>query len=207
MTSPTPLRVLALVCTLSPSPKPSSSQLLAEQVLAGFAEQGATTSLVRVVDLDVKPGVETDMGEGDAWPALRAQLLDADVLLVATPIWLGQASSVCHRVLERLDAEISETDDEGRPSMAGKVGALAVVGNEDGAHKVTADVFQGLSDVGFTIPAQAVTYWHGPSMGRVDYLDLDETPETTAGTTATLVANTVHLARLLQASNYPAPTS
>lgn len=198
------LSVLALVCTLTPSPAPSSSQLLAEQVLEGFAASGATTELVRVVDLDVKPGVETDMGAGDAWPGLRAKLLAADVLLVSTPIWLGQASSVAHRVLERLDAEISETDDQGRPSMYGKVGCLAVVGNEDGAHKVTADVFQALCDTGFTLPAQATTYWHGPAMGSTDYKDLDEVPEVTAGATASLVANTVHLARLLKAANYPA---
>lgn len=196
--------VIALVCTLTPSPDSSSSQLLAEQVLAGFADKGCTTSLVRVVDHDVKPGVKKDMGAGDAWPAIREQILSADVLLVATPIWMGQQSSVCKRVLERLDAELSEKDAEGRLLTYGKVACLAVVGNEDGAHFVTAEVFQALNDVGFTVPAAAVTYWHGPAMGRVDYQDLDETPEVTAGTTTTLVANTLHLAELLKDNPYPA---
>ena len=196
--------VTALVCTLTPSPAPSSSQLLAEQVLAGFADRGCDTHLVRVVDHDVKPGVQKDMGEGDAWPALRARVLASEVLLISTPIWMGQMSSVCKRVLERLDAELSEKDDEGRLLTYGKVAALAVVGNEDGAHAVTAEVFQALNDVGFTQPAAAVTYWHGPAMGSVDYQDLDETPEETAGTTRTLVANTLHLAELLAREPYPA---
>ncbi len=199
-----PLSVLALVCTLSPSPKPSSSQLMAEQVLAGFTDKGCSTALVRLVDHDVKPGVETDMGDGDAWPAIRAQMLAADILLIATPTWMGQHSSVCMRVLERLDAELSEKDDEGRLLTYGKVAALAVVGNEDGAHHITADVFQALNDVGFTVPAAATTYWHGAAMEKTDYLELGSVPENTALTTKALVANAFHLATLLKGSNYPA---
>lgn len=198
------IAVLALVCTLSPSPKASSSQLLAEQVLSGFRDHGCTTSLVRLVDHDIKPGVETDMGDGDAWPAIRQQMLDADVLVIATPTWMGQHSSVCMRVLERLDAELSETDDQGRLLTYGKVAALAVVGNEDGAHHITADVFQALNDVGFTVPAAATTYWHGAAMEKTDYLDLDSVPEKTAETTKALVANAFHLATLLKGDNYPA---
>ncbi len=195
--------VTALVCTLTPSPADSSSQLLAEQVLAGFAEQGCDTSLFRVVDHDVKPGVQKDMGDGDEWPAIRAKVLASEILLIATPIWMGQMSSVCKRVLERLDAELSEKDDEGRLLTYGKVAALAVVGNEDGAHQVTAEVFQALNDVGFTQPAAAVTYWHGEAMGSTDYKDLDDVPEKTAGTTKTLVTNTLHLAELLAKDPYP----
>jgi hypothetical protein len=111
-------------------------------------------------------------------------------------------SSVAQRVLERLDGELSETDDSGRPVISGKVAAAAVVGNEDGAHKIIADLFQALDDVGFTIPAQAGTYWNDQAMGSTDYQELDETPEAVASTTATLAANTAHLARLLKASPY-----
>jgi multimeric flavodoxin WrbA len=92
---------------------------------------------VRVVDYDVKPGVELDMGDGDAWPAIRAQLIDADIVILSTPTWMGQQSSVRQRVLERLDAELSETGDNGQPSVAGKVAIAAVVGNEDGAHHIS----------------------------------------------------------------------
>ena len=199
----TPLRALALVCSLKPSPAPSSSELIARQVLAEMGKHGVTGNVVRVVDHDVKPGVEADMGDGDAWPAIREQLMAADILLISTPTWVGHMSSVAQRVLERLDAELSETDDSGRPLVTGKVAVTAVVGNEDGAHKITADLMQALDDVGFTIPAQGGTYWNDEAMGGRDYLDLEETPEAVASTNATLAENAAHLARALKASPYP----
>ena len=79
MTESTPLRALALVCSLKPSPAPSSSDVMARQVLDELAKHGVTGSVVRVVDHDVKPGVEVDMGEGDAWPAIREQMVSADI--------------------------------------------------------------------------------------------------------------------------------
>jgi multimeric flavodoxin WrbA len=197
-------RALALICTLKPSPGESSSQLIAEQALEQLAKHGVSGESARVVDYDVKPGVEKDMGEGDQWPTLRQKIVDADILLFATPTWVGHMSSVAQRVLERLDAELSETDDEGRPSMYGKVGIVAVVGNEDGAHKIAADSFQALNDIGLTIPAQGVTYWNAEAMTGQDYKDLDETPEAVASTTAKMAANAAHLAQLLQTSQYPA---
>ncbi len=199
---PVPLRALVLVCSLSPSPAPSSSEKLARQVLDEMAGHGVTGEVVRVVDHDVKPGVEVDMGDGDAWPAIREQLMAADILVVATPTWVGHMSSVAQRVLERLDGELSETDDSGRPLVTGKVAVTVVVGNEDGAHKITADLMQGLNDIGFTIPAQGGTYWNDVAMGGRDYLDLEETPEAVASTNATLAENAAHLARLLKAAPY-----
>ncbi|MGW4487412.1 flavodoxin family protein [Amycolatopsis sp. NPDC004368] len=198
------MRVLALVCTLKPSPATSSSDLIARQLLDLFAERGATGELVRVVDHDVKPGVEADLGDGDAWPELRRKIGDADILLIATPTWVGHMSSVAQRVLERLDAALSETDGEGRPAMYGKVAVAAVVGNEDGAHKIIADLFQALDDIGFSVPAQGATYWNGEAMKGGDYNDLPETPEAVASTNATLVRNAVHLATLLGKDQYPA---
>ncbi|MET3962436.1 multimeric flavodoxin WrbA [Marmoricola sp. OAE513] len=201
----TTLRALALVCTLKKGDEKSSSSLLAQQVLDELARHDCVGELVRVVDHDVAFGVTTDEGDGDGWPAIREKVLAADIVLVSTPIWMGQPASVAKVALERLDAELSETDDAGRPSMFGKVAGIAVVGNEDGAHHVTAEVAQALVDVGFTVPAQAVTYWVGEAMGSVDYQDLDEAPEKTAGTTRTLAANAAHLARLLRDANYPVP--
>lgn len=200
----TDLTCLVLICTLKASPAESSSELLGRQVLDAFAELGVSGSMERVVDHGVAFGVRTDEGGGDGWPALRGKMLDADVLVLVTPIWMGQPSSVCKVVLERLDAELSETDDEGRPLVFDKVAGVGVVGNEDGAHHVCAEVFQGLGDVGFTVPAQAATYWVGEAMQAVDYQDLEATPEKTAGTTQVLARNATHLAGLLKASPYPA---
>ncbi|HEV7656081.1 MAG TPA: NAD(P)H-dependent oxidoreductase [Mycobacteriales bacterium] len=203
MTTPTPLTAFALVCSLKPSPDRSSSELLATQVLDALAKHGVTGSLERVLDHDVKPGVEADMGAGDDWPALRERMLAADIFVLATPTWMGHMSSVAQRVLERLDAELSDTDDAGRLRTYGKVAVAAVVGNEDGAHKISADLFQGLNDVGFSLAPGAVTYWNGEAMNTVDYQDLDSTPEQVATTTASLAANAAHLARLLKADGYP----
>jgi multimeric flavodoxin WrbA len=199
----TTLRALVLCCSLSPSPAESSSELLGREVLAALADHDVEGELVRVVDHDVKLGVEVDMGDGDAWPAIRDKVLASSILVIATPIWMGQPSSVCKVVLERLDAELSYTDDEGRFLTFGKVAGVAVVGNEDGAHAVVADVFQALNDVGFTVPAGGSTYWVGEAMGKTDYKDAGPKPETTGAATKTLAANAAHLARLLQERPYP----
>ncbi len=198
-------RALVLVCTLKPSPAPSSSDLIGRQLLAALGEHGVTGDVVRVVDHDVRFGVSTDEGDGDQWPAIRERLLEADILVLATPIWLGQPASVCKVVLERLDAELAETDDAGRMSMSDKVALLGVVGNEDGAHHVVAECLQALNDVGFTVAASAGAYWVGEAMQGVDYRDHDETPEKTAAAISTAAANAAHLARLLRADGYPAP--
>ena len=200
------LRALALVCSLNPSPTESSSELLASQLLDALTEYGVTGDSIRAVDYDIKPGVALDMGEGDAWPAIRERVMSADILIVATPTWMGQPSSVCQRVLERLDAELSELseqDDAGRLLTYGKVAACVVVGNEDGAHHISAILYQVLSDVGFTIPAGGVTYWNGAAMHRTDYKDLDGIPDEVASTTKTLAAHSAHLARLLRSDGYP----
>lgn len=203
MIDASPLTALALNCTLTPSPAGSSTQLMADQVLAGLGKLGVVSSSVRLVDLDVRPGVVKDMGSGDAWPAVREQMLAADILVLATPTWMGHMSSVASRVMERLDAELSETDDDGRPLTFGKVALVAVVGNEDGAHKITADLFQGLNDIGFTVPAQGGVYWNGEAMTTTDFKDLDETPEAVTSAITTMTANAVHLATYLKDAPYP----
>ena len=197
------LKATALICTLSPSPKKSSSELMAKELLDEMTSYGVEAEIFRIADFTIKFGVEKDMGDNDQWPEIRASILDSDILVIATPIWMGQPSSVTKMVLERLDAELSEQDDEGRPSMYGKVAAVAIVGNEDGAHHVSAEIFQALSDVGFTIPAGGPTYWVGEAMGSVDYQDLDDKPEKTVATTKMLAANATHLAKLLKTANYP----
>lgn len=199
-----PLTALALVCSLKRSPAPSSSVLMAEHVCAALGDAGVSSETVRCVDHAILPGVQADMGDGDDWPRIRERLLAADILVLSTPVWVGHPSSIAQRVLERLDAELSTTDDAGRPVMVGKVAIVAVVGNEDGAHKVIADMFQGLNDIGFSIAAQGGTYWNGEAMQTKDYNDLDEVPEPVASTTAAAARNAAQLARLLRTQTYPA---
>ncbi|MCE5291942.1 MAG: NAD(P)H-dependent oxidoreductase [Nocardiaceae bacterium] len=199
------IKALALVCTLTRSPDPSSSDLIARQVLDELAKHDVVGRVIRVVDHNVEPGVSRRMSEKDGWPEILREVLAADIILISTPIWLGHMSSVAQRVLERLDAELSETRLDGSPTMFGKIGITAVVGNEDGAHKVTADLMQALNDVGVTVPAQGGTYWTGEAMQTTDYRELEKTPEKVASANAVVAANAAHLARLLRATPFSPP--
>jgi multimeric flavodoxin WrbA len=199
------LTAVAINCTLKRSGKDSSSTdtmigLIAEQLAKHDVTLAET---IRAADYNILPGVTSDEGEGDDWPDLRERILKADVLIFGTPIWLGQMSSIAKRVLERMDAFLSETDETGRMPSFSKLAVAAIVGNEDGAHRISADLFQALNDVGYTIPATAACYWVGEAMGSTDFQDLDETPEATFETARMLAANTAHLAGLLKAKPYP----
>ena len=201
----TTLRALVLNCTLKSGPEPSSTEALLGELAEQLRKQGVEIDgLVRVADHDVRPGVTSDEGDGDDWPDLRRRLLDADILVLGTPIWLGQPSSVCKRVLERMDAFLGEEDDQGRTVSFDRVAVVAVVGNEDGAHHVTAELYQALADVGFTIPAQGVTYWVGEAMGSTDYKDLDPSPRRSRRRRRLAARNAAHLAGLLAIDGYPA---
>lgn len=199
----TDLKALALVCSLKASPAESSSDLIARQILDELAGHGVTGETVRVADYDVRPGVDDDMGDGDQWPAILEKIRAADILVFSTPTWVGHMSSIAQRVLERLDAQLSATDDDGRPAMFGKVAVVSVVGNEDGAHKIIADVFGALNDIGFTIPGQGNTYWNDEAMGGRDYKDLDSVPDPVDSATHAAARNAAHLARLLSQNSFP----
>jgi multimeric flavodoxin WrbA len=169
-----------------------------------FRENDATVSkTVRVAALNIKPGVTSDEGEGDDWPALRKKILAHDIVIMGGPIWMGQISSIAKRVMERMDAFLSETDKQGRMPSYGKVAVAAIVGNEDGAHGSSAQIFQALNDVGWTIPAVAACYWVGEAMGSQDFKDLDATPEKVTQTAQMVASNAAHLAGLLKEQPYP----
>lgn len=199
----TELNAFALNCTLKPSPAASSTDRMIELISAELNDYGIETRAARVADHVIKPGVSSDEGDGDEWPDLRHAILDSRLFVLATPIWMGHPASNAQRVLERLDAFLGETDDAGRMVSTDRVAMVAVVGNEDGAHHVGAQLFQGLNDVGFTLAAGAMTYWVGEAMHKIDFKDLDQVPEEVAATTATMVRNAVHLARQLDARPYP----
>ncbi len=200
------LIAFALNCSLKPSDdkEESSTDKLLSDLIAALGEHGVTAEKpIRALDHDIKPGVLSDMGKGDGWPKLREKILAADIFILGLPIWMGQPSSVAKRVLERLDAFLSETDDKGRMPSAGKVALVAVVGNEDGAHHCHAACFQSLNDVGFTIPANGGVYWVGQAMGDVNYVDLPGTPQAVVDMLKMAASNAAHLAGALKAENYP----
>ncbi len=199
------LKVQPLNCTLKRDASKDSSTdamiaVLAQEFRALDVEVADT---IRLATHDVPAGVTSDEGEGDEWPAIREKILAADILILGTPIWMGQAGSVAKRALERMDAFLSETDAQGRMPSYSKVAVAAIVGNEDGAHFASAQIFQALNDVGWTIPAVAACYWVGEAMGSTDFKDLDETPEMVAKTAKMVAGNATHLARLLKSEPYP----
>jgi multimeric flavodoxin WrbA len=163
-----PLKALALNCTLkSDASDESSTDAMIAVVKEAFSKVDVeVTETVRVAALDVKPGVTSDEGDGDEWPGLREKILAHDILIFGGPIWMGQIGSVAKRVLERMDAFFDETDDRGRMPSYSKVAVAAIVGNEDGAHFSTAQLFQSLNDTGWTIPAVGAIYWVGKPMAR-----------------------------------------
>ena len=199
------MRALVLNCTLKPSPAESNTEALAKVVIEALEKEGVTTELVRVADYDVRPGVSSDEGDGDQWPQLRAKVLQSEILVMASPTWLGQPSSVAKRVLERMDAMLSETDDQERPVAYNRVAGVVVTGNEDGAHHVINEIAGALVDIGFTVPGQAWTYWNmGPGPGP-SYTETDQGHDWSASTGKAAAGNLVAVARALQASPIPAP--
>ena len=201
------IHALSLNCSLKSSAAgPSSTDRLLDELERALEAGGAEIDpRLRIADHNVLAGVTSDEGSGDDWPAIRDKVLSARILVLGTPIWLGHPSSYAQRVLERLDAFLGEHDAGGRMISSGRVALVAVVGNEDGAHHVAAELFQGLADVGFTIPASGMTYWVGRAMQGVDFVDLDEVPAEVGGATRLAAANGLHLARLLVDEPYPPP--
>ena len=200
-----PLSAIAINCTLKRSGgEPSSTDKMIRVIAGELGKRGVEVGeTIRIADHDVKPGVTSDEGDGDAWPDIRRRMLASDVLIFGTPIWLGQMSSLAKRVVERMDAFFSETDDAGRMPSFGKIAVLGIVGNEDGAHNVTATLLQALNDTGWTAAGQSACYWVGEAMHKTDFKDLPEVPEDVQGLAGIQAANAVHLANLLKGQPYP----
>ena len=198
------LTATAINCTLKRSDGEESSTDRMIHLLAGeLSKHGVTLrETIRIADYRVLPGVTSDEGDGDEWPDIRRRILASDILIFGTPIWLGQPSSIAKCVLERMDAFLGETDDNGRMPSFSKVAVAAIVGNEDGAHWVTASLFQALNDEGWTIPAGGACYWVGEAMQKTDFKELAEIPDPAMQSARMLAANAAHLARLLKSAPY-----
>lgn len=199
------LKAIAINCSLKRSSgEPSSTDEMIELVGEELGKHGVELNeTIRIADHNILPGVSSDEGAGDDWPDIRRRILAANVLIFGTPIWLGQMSSIAKRVVERMDAFLSETDEQGRMPSFGKLAVAAIVGNEDGAHNVTADLFQALNDVGWTIPSAAACYWVGEAMHKIDFKDLPKVPSEVQQSAAMLASNAAHLAMLLNQHAYP----
>jgi multimeric flavodoxin WrbA len=205
------LRAVVVNTTLKRSPELSNTQGLLDRSIALLRANGATVDTFRLVDHDVAPGVMPDMrDEGwptDAWPTLWPRIAEADILIIGSPIWLGEQSSVTRRLIERLYAHSSETVESGLSPFHGKVGGVIVTGNEDGVKHIASSITYSLAHLGYTIPPNADAGWIGPVGPGPSYLDDEsdgpETDFTNQGTTF-MTYNLLHVARLLKdAGGFP----
>ncbi|MEJ8638049.1 MULTISPECIES: flavodoxin family protein [Streptomyces] len=169
------LRALVVNCTLKRSPEVSNTQGLIDKSRALMETQGVRVDVLRAVDHDIATGVWPDMTEhgwpSDEWPALYQQVIAADILVLAGPIWLGDNSSVMKQVVERLYACSSLLNDRGQYAYYGRVGGCLITGNEDGVKHCAMNVLYSLQHLGYTIPPQADAGWIGEAGPGPSYLD------------------------------------
>lgn len=209
MTSYDDLRAVFLNCTLKPSPQSSHTRLLIDNSVAIMEAQGVHCEVVRLVDLDIAFGVYPDMTEHgwdtDEWPAIQEKVVDADILVLGTPIWLGEKSSVCTMAVERLYGWSGELNDAGQYAYYGRVGGVLVTGNEDGIKHCAMNVLYSLQHLGFTVPPQSDAGWigeagPGPSYGDVldDGTVVGVGNDFTRRNTTFMTWNLLHLARMLK---------
>jgi multimeric flavodoxin WrbA len=200
------LQALYINCTLTRSPEQSHTQGLMDRSIALMKKQGVDVDSLRLVDFEIAAGVQPDMREegwsADAWPdVIWPRVRDADILVIGTPLWLGEGTSVQRRLIERLYAMTDETNEAGQPVFYGKVGASITTGNEDGVKNSNKHLLYALQHIGYTIPPAAETGWIGPIGPGPSYLDEDSGgPENdfTNKTATAMTWNLMHLARLLK---------
>jgi multimeric flavodoxin WrbA len=199
------LRALFISCTLKPSPQVSNTEGLAAIPMEIMRRQGVQVDLVRAVDHDIPVGVYPDMTAhgwpADDWPAISSQVMAADILVVCTPIWLGEKSSVCTKVIERLYGNSSELNEAGQYAYYGRVGGCLVTGNEDGVKHCSMNILYSLQHLGYVIPPQADAGWIGEAGPGPSYLDAGSGgPENDfTNRNATFMAwNLLHVARILK---------
>lgn len=199
------LKALYLNCTLKPSPKQSHTAGLIEVSKIIMNNAGVQTETLRPVDYDIAPGVYPDMTEQgfekDDWPDILEKVLDANILIIGSPIWLGDKSSVCTQVIERLYSYSSEQNDKGQYAYYGRVGGCIITGNEDGVKHCSRDVLYGLQHMGYTIPPQADCGWIGEYGPGPSYLDEDSGgPENsfTQRNITFMTWNLMHMAQMIK---------
>jgi multimeric flavodoxin WrbA len=205
------LRALFISCTLKRSPEQSHTEGLARISVEIMRKQGVHVDLIRAVDRDIATGVWPDMTEHgwerDEWPAIFEQVMAADILVLCSPIWLGEKSSVCTRVIERLYGNSSLLNEQGQYAYYGRTGGCLITGNEDGIKHCSMNILYSLQHLGYVIPPQADAGWIGEAGPGPSYLDPGSggpQNDFTNRNTTFMTWNLLHMARLLKdAGGFP----
>ncbi|MDK2945720.1 MAG: hypothetical protein PWQ85_484 [Geotoga sp.] len=199
------LKAVFLNCTLKKSPETSHTRGLLDVSKAIMEKNGIEVEVIRPVDYDIAFGVYPDMTEKgwekDDWPKIFEKVINADILVLGTPIWLGDKSSVCTQVIERLYSESGKLNEKGQYLYYGKVGGTIITGNEDGAKHCAMNILYSLQHLGYTIPPQSDAAWLGEAGPGPSYLDPNSGgPENdfTQRNTTFMTWNLLHMAKMLK---------
>lgn len=199
------LTALFLNCTLKPGSQLSHTEGLMNVSRSVMEENGVSTEILRPVDYHIPPGVYPDMTEHgfdkDDWPEIQEKVMDADILVIGSPIWLGEKSSECTKVIERLYGYSGNLNEEGQYAYYGRTGGCIITGNEDGVKHCAMSILYGLQHLGYVIPPQADAGWIGEAGPGPSYLDENSGgPENdfTQRNTTFLTWNLLHMARTLK---------
>ncbi|GAB3800422.1 flavodoxin family protein [Virgibacillus kimchii] len=199
------LKAVILNCSLKTSDEESNTDALIKKFVSTFDEKNVKSEILRVADYTLGYGISADTGNGDEWPTILSKIKDANIVVLGSPVWLGEKSSISKLVLERLNGSSDETNDQGQPIFYNKVGGAVVTGNEDGAKKAAGELIFGLSQLGFLIPPNPLAYWVGDAGPGPSYIEAEGHKSEFTQENATMAShNLIHLAEMLDERPIPA---
>ncbi len=208
MDSASPLNAIFLLATLKHkrgAGEFSNTEVLSELVIECLRSRGVKSRIVRLADHDIKPGTRSNMGKGDEWPPILKQVLAADIIVFATPIWWGNQSSLMQRVIERLDELHDELLETGESRLTNKVGGIVITGAEDGEQHITGNIANFFINIGLTLPPLCGISFQGsyPRATRASLARRFREDEDIAGAAEKMARNLAFFARLLRGNNIP----
>ncbi|WP_271853953.1 flavodoxin family protein [Planococcus maritimus] len=198
------LKALFLNCSLKSSEEESNTEGFIKDVQKHYETLGVESEIVRIADYYVAYGVAEDMEDGDEWPEILEKVKESDIVVIGTPLWLGEKSSLATQAIERLYGSSSVTNDKGQSIFYNKVGGAVITGNEDGAKHAAASLLYGLSHIGFVIPPNVDAYWVGEAGPGPSYLEAGHGNDFSKAAIQRLAYNTHHLAKMLKEQPIPA---
>ncbi len=206
------INALFINCTLKKSPEQSHTEGLMNVAMDIMRAEGAGVTYIRLADFDIPVGLAPDMRDQgaskDDWPEVFDKILQADIVVIGTPIWLGEKSSIATKLIERMYGMSARTNDKGQYIYYGKTGGCVITGNEDGVKHCAMGILYGLQHLGFSIPPQADCGWIGEAGPGPSYLDKESGAKRNAFTnrnTTFMTYNLLHMAKMLKAvGGYPA---
>jgi multimeric flavodoxin WrbA len=199
------IKALLLNASLKNGDEVSNTESLMNEAVSILNENHIDTEIVRLADYQIAYGVTADEGNGDEWPLIFDKVKAADILILGTPIWLGEKSSLATQAIERLYGASGMTNEKGQYIFYNKVAGVVVTGNEDGAKHASASILYGMSHIGFTIPPNVDTYWVGEAGPGTSYIEAEGNQnEFTMLHNRIMTYNLIHFAKLLKENPIPA---